>query len=251
MENARFALHYKPKFVASKQIPSLCDDPATVTEEKNYSPNYTNTPCSSYDTSCEPMGPGQIYLVIGKVGEGVAAVSFGIDYSGSTHVGINPDLVRWTPCADGLSFPSSDGVHGLFPQPGGGLRITWNLNNGCPNGQETFNPGGIHVVVGVFYVYAYSDGMFRVTPNNNVSGGPEAVITNCAGLQTDLVDYWGLQTTIDCLMGQVGFNRTGVNPCDSDICMTPSSISHAGQLCVVRTTPTTWGRVKSKYGRYQ
>ncbi len=30
MENARFALDYKPKFVVSKQIPYLCDNPATA-----------------------------------------------------------------------------------------------------------------------------------------------------------------------------------------------------------------------------
>src|SRR5215510_7365827 len=103
MENARFALDYKPKFVATKAIPSLCDDPATVTEEPNYSPNYTDTPCSYYSVSCEPMGAGEVYLVIGQVGsEGIAGVSFGISYSGSSHVGIDPAWVTWTPCADGL-----------------------------------------------------------------------------------------------------------------------------------------------------
>src|SRR5262245_10039984 len=80
MESARFALHYKPKFVASKQIPYLCDNPATETIEKNYSPNYTDTPCSSYDIH-GPLGPGQVYVVVGYAGsEGVAAASFGIYY---------------------------------------------------------------------------------------------------------------------------------------------------------------------------
>jgi hypothetical protein len=36
MENARFALDYKPKFVARKAIPNLCDDPATTTIEPNF-----------------------------------------------------------------------------------------------------------------------------------------------------------------------------------------------------------------------
>jgi|GEM_PF-6235109 len=61
MDNCRFALHYKPKFVASKTIAYLCDDPATTTIEPNYSPNWNSTtkfpnplPCSSYDYTCEP-----------------------------------------------------------------------------------------------------------------------------------------------------------------------------------------------------
>ena len=240
MENVRFALDYKPKYIYSKAIPYLCDNPATTTEEPNYSPNYTNTPCSSYDVTCEPLGPGQVYLVIGRAGtEGVSGVSFGIAYDGSSRVGIDPAYVTWTPCADGLSFPSSDGVHGLFPEPGGGLRITWNLTTSCQT--ETISGYGVHAVVGVFYVYAYSDAMFRVTPNNNIQDGPEAAIMNCAGVTTDLVDVWGLPIVND-LMGQVGFNRTGFSPCWFDV-----DPSYAGQLCTVPAIPTTWGRMKSLY----
>ena len=85
MENCRFALHWKPKFSATKTITSLCDNPATTTIEPNYSPNWNSTtstpnplPCTNYTTS--GYAAGTIYIVIGRAGlEGVAAASFGID----------------------------------------------------------------------------------------------------------------------------------------------------------------------------
>ena len=253
MDNCRFALHYKPKFVASKTIAYLCDDPATTTIEPNYSPNWNSTtkfpnplPCSSYDYTCEPMGPGQVYLVIGRAGtEGVSAASFGISYGGSNHVGIDPSRVTWTPCANGLSFPNSDGTHGLFPAPGGGLRITWDTGNGCPlASQEVIGGSGAHVVVGVFYVYAYSNDTIRITPNNNIAGGPELAVANCAGITTDLVQVWGLDNVLQYLVGSVGFNEYGFNPC---IPINSISQEAPGTPCTTPITPTTWGKVKSSY----
>ena len=235
MENARFALHYKPKFVASKAIPNLCDNPATTSEEPNYSPNYTDLPCHSYTVSA-PLGAGQVYVVIGRAGsDGVAAASFGVTYNGSTGMGIDPAHVTWTPCADGLSFPSSDGVHGNFPQPGGGLRITWNNTTSCQT--EIFPTGGVHAVVGAFYVYAYSNDALRLTPNNNIPGGPEAAVSNCAGVTTDLIDIWGLRC-IPVIMGRIDFGiGSGYNPCfiDQYPCLTTP------------VTPSTWGTLKAKY----
>src|SRR5215831_14003289 len=114
MNNSVFALHRKDRFSASKAIPSLCDNPSTVTIEPNYSPNYTNTPCNQY-TVAGPFGASTVYLVIAGAGtEGVGAASFGIDYSGSPGVGIDPTYVNWTLCADGLEFPN-DGGKGDFP----------------------------------------------------------------------------------------------------------------------------------------
>jgi hypothetical protein len=243
MDNVRFALDYKPTYVYSKRIPYLCDNPATVTEEPNYSPNYTNTPCYSYEVSCQPFGPGQVYLVVTHAGgEGVTAASFGVSYSGSTRTGIDPAHVTWTGCADGLSFPNSDGVHGLFPQPGGGLRITWNTANGCPAAtQEAIGNAGVHAVVGVFYVYAYSNDILRVTPNYNLEGGvPELAVANCAGITTDLVQIWGLPTALQ-RCGSVGFNEYGRNPCEQ-------FAAPAQAPCTTPIRPTTWGRLKATYG---
>src|SRR5262245_66012936 len=84
MENVAFALHYKSKFVPSKQMLYLCDNPATTTEETNYSPNFENLPCGSYCTK-GPLGAGQVYVVIARAGsEGVSATSFGVNYGGSS-----------------------------------------------------------------------------------------------------------------------------------------------------------------------
>jgi len=255
MENARFALDYKPKFVATKTIPSLCDNPATTTIEPNYSPNWnsnTKTPnplsCFDYSVSCEPMGAGEVYLVIGKAGtEGVAGVSFGISYGGSSQVGIDPAWVTWTPCADGLQFPNSDGVHGDFPQPGGGIRVTWSLAGGCPAAtQQVIGAHGAHAVVGVFYVYAYSPDVLRVTPNNNITGGPELAIVSCAGVTTDLLQIWGPQLA-STILGQVGFNQMGLNPCGYPPCEPcPQSAP-----CITPIRPTTWGKIKARYGADQ
>ena len=242
MENCRFALHYKPKYVYSKAMPSLCDNPATVTEEPNYSPNYTNTPCTNYSTWCEPMGAGQVYLVIGRAGsEGVAAASFGITYGGSSHTGIDPAWVTWTPCADGLSFPNG-GVNGEFPQPGGGLRITWNNATSCQT--EIIGSAGVHAVVGVFYVYAYSHDSFQVTTNNNLSSGvPELAVANCAGVLTDLYQVWG-PAIVSQMCGRVGFNESGYNPC---ALYGPEISTVVTAPCTTPVRHTTWGRMKSTF----
>jgi hypothetical protein len=237
MENAVFALDYKPKFVASKAIPYLCDNPATAPQEPNYSPNYTNTSCLEYTLDRCPMGPGQVYVVIARAGsEGIAGASFGISYSGSMGVGIDPQYVTWTPCADGLSFPNNDGVHGDFPQPGGGLRVTWNTSNGCPAvTQQVIGGYGAHAVVGSFYIYALSDDVLRLTPNNNLQGGvPEVAIANCTGETTDLIAHWG-PFYGNYLMGRIGFgNQAGWQPCE-----------------FFPVAATTWGKVKSMYKKSQ
>jgi hypothetical protein len=104
---------------------------------------------------------------------------------------------------------------------------------------------GVHSVVGVFYVYAYSNDNLRVTPNYNLSsGGPELAISNCAGFTTNLVDVWGLQNVLQYVVGSVGFNEYGFNPC-----WIINSTSHqaASAPCTVPATPTTWGKMKSIY----
>jgi len=233
MQSAVFTVDYKPKFIASKAIPSLCDNPATTTEEPNYSPNYTNTSCRDYVTNRCPLGGGEVYVVVAHAGiEGVAAASFGVSYEGSAGSGIDPQYVTWTPCADGLSFPNNDGVHGDFPQPGGGLRITWNAPGSCAN--EVLGAEGVHAVVGVFYVYAYSDDVLRLIPNNNLQTGPEVSVADCTGVETRLNDIWGAQYT-PFFLGKVGFgSQFGLNSCFTY----PVSL-------------TTWGKMKSMYKENQ
>jgi hypothetical protein len=221
----------QPKFVASKTIPTLCDNASTTLEEPNYSPNYTNTPCDQYVVSQCPLGPGQVYVVVAGAGnDGLAAASFGVNYSGSNGAGIDPRFILWTPCADGLAFPNNDGVHGDFPQPGGGLRITWNAPSSCQF--ESIVPYGVHAVIGVFYVYAYSDDVFRLTPNNNLQTGHEAAVANCAGIETNLFDVFPVWYVENWTMGRVGFGaQSGYTPCPRPL----------------PVVTTTWGKMKSTY----
>jgi len=228
MTNARFAAHYKPKFVPTETIPYLCDDPATRTVEPNYSPNFTLTPCTQYTTQ-GPLGPGTVYAVVAYAGsEGVAAVSFGINYDGGPQSGIDPELVTWTACADGLSFPNGDGVHGDFPQPGGGIRLTWLLPGSCQ--AQVIANAGVHAVVGAFYIYAFSDAILQFTPNNNLQSGPEFAIADCGGVETNVLNSWpqGAETM---LMSRIGFGSSGgLNAC-----------------LVTAVSTTTWGKLKSMY----
>ena len=118
MENAKFCLHRKPAFVSSKNAPVLCDDPATASVEPNYSPNFENLPCDQYTVNA-PLGPSTVYVVVADAGEeGVAAVSFGVDYFGSDpdgmpatgdETGILSSRTTFTMCANGLAFPDDNG----------------------------------------------------------------------------------------------------------------------------------------------
>ena len=238
MTNVRIAAHRKDKFVASKTVPSLCDNLATPTEEPNYSPNFDNIPCSQYTVTGPAPGASTIYVVVGQAGtEGIAAASFGVDYDGRNpdHVlasgdetGINPDLSTFTACADGLSFPN-DGGMGDFPKPKGGIRLTWNVPGSCAN--EVIPPDGVHAVVGSIYVYAYSSDLLRLTPNNNLQSGPEIAVADCAGVQTVLTEILP-QSLWDDIMGrvQLGSGSGGYTPCG-----------------IVATKASTWGKIKTQY----
>jgi len=236
MENCRFALHWKPKFSATKTINSLCPNASNALLTPNYSPNWNSAttianplPCTSY-TVTNAAQAGQVYIVVGRAGtEGVAAASFGIDYTGSAGTGVDPAFCTFTPCADGLTFPN-DGGNGDFPKPKGGIRITWNNSTSCQT--QVIGSAGVHAVVGVFYIYAYSSDQFKITPNNNLQGGvPELAVANCAGVTTDLYQVWGgaIATQLCGIVGVQG--AAGYNPC---------LITPVGN--------TTWGKIKTKYG---
>src|SRR5262245_3192737 len=83
MESVRFCLHVKPAFSPTEAIPSLCDDPARITVEPNYSPKFDNLTCSQYNVNA-PLGPSTVYLVIARAGEeGIIGAAFGVHYDGS------------------------------------------------------------------------------------------------------------------------------------------------------------------------
>jgi hypothetical protein len=249
MEQARFALHVKPKIPpcgTKTCYTALCDNPGTAIMEPNYSPIWnsltttpgTPLPCSQYVTSA-PLLTGQtVYLVIGKAtNELVAGCSFGVNYAGRhtpTPTGVDPFFVTFTECSDGLKFPNG-GANGDFPNPGGGIRLTWNTGNGCPNGQVDIPPDGVHAVVGSFYLYAYTPDQFQVTGNNNLEGNvPELAVTTCAVQTTDLFQFWGGPNAYLKFCGRVDFGGgAGYNPCNFN----PTT----------STRQSTWGKIKTQY----
>jgi len=240
MQNVRFCLHAKPAFSPTDAIPSLCDNPATAEIEPNYSPNFENLPCDQYMVNA-PLGPSAVYLVVAQAGEeGVAGVGFGIYYNGSATDsdpgqaiwGIVSSQTTWTSCANGVSYPNSDGVHGDFPETGGGVRVTWNTQTSCAN--QVIGDKGVHAVVGCFQVYAYSSTVMSITPNNNIQGPyPEITVADCSGGTTDYYPLLGpYQLSTILARVQFGSGSGGYNPCS----VTPAQ-------------PSTWGKLKGRYKR--
>jgi hypothetical protein len=199
--NAVIALHDKAK--AAKAINACPSGP--VPED----PVSQGIPCSQFSTDFAPIGASRdVYLMVaqGDVGVGVAGMSCGVQFGGGVAV------FGWTLCAD-LEFPN-----GGWPANGGGNRITWDATTNC---QTTDVAGeGVHAVAGSFYLYAYSDGLFEVTPNNGVPV-PELQVADCSAASED----------VQIAGGAVGFGALeGFNPCG-----------------VVPVEETSWGKIKGAY----
>jgi len=201
------------------------------------SPNGNQLPCSAYTVTAPAPGASFVYVVaaMADAGAGVSFVSFGIDFDGrdpdgqpgtGDEHGIMPAYVSWTQCADGLNL-SKNGGFGDWPAPLSSGRISW---NGC---QNTVIGGTVHAVVGCFYLYAYSEDVFRITPNNNVQSGPELSIAGCDGIPTNLLSIYPPEL-YPTLAGRVEFGgdgSQGFNPCNAAVPVTPSS----------------WGRMKTRF----
>lgn len=226
----RFSLHRKPEYLGDP--PELCDRPATQEEEPNYSPNYDNIPCSQYTVTAPVPGKSQVYVVISRDTTGVSGASFGIDYDGRHNLplssrGIDPVWTAWTLCSEGLQFPNNGGL-GEFPDPKGGIRLSW---NGCATDQVA---GKVHAVAGTFYIYAYSEDVLRLTPNNNLESGiPELSVTDCVLNETFLTPILMTPEEVVRALGRVHFGGNGsqgYTPCG-----------------VTAVQPTTWGKIKTMY----
>ena len=169
--------------------------------------------CSEYRTDW-PLGvSADLWLVVARVdGPGVGAMSCGILYEngavgGSTMANASGvDLYSWTLCTSGLQFPNSPTglAEDAWPASGGGNRITWDSSVDCQ--LETIGLDGIHAMAGCFYVYAYSDDVFQVTPNMNLSQEPEFQLLDCFGSGRDLPYP---ERAGSCAFG----SGSGYNPC--------------------------------------
>ena len=112
--------------------------------------NTRGTTGAAYDIYVVGVNPNP---VLGDSLPTVAGVRWAIDYDGAPQHGV--DVFSWIMCGD-LEFPM-DG----WPSPKLGNTLTWDFRE-C----KTTWPGesGGQAVAGAFYIYAYSDDIFSVTP---------------------------------------------------------------------------------------
>jgi hypothetical protein len=188
------------------------------------SPVTKNIPCSSYVVDGSLSTSYAMYLVIAgadpadtseALASGTRGLTLGISYNGATSQGV--DVSAWTSCAD-LDIGAND-----WPNSGGGNVITW---ADCQT--HTVDPDGVHVVVGAFAIYVYSEDRFSITLNNKL-GVPALQVADCAsGRQWDVDPIHAAQVSFDPL-------HPGCNPC-----LDP---------CPVPVETVTWGKIKNLYQR--
>ena len=175
IDEPRIALMVHPHAVKNPYDPLLPDgtDPVTI-------------PGDEFVTRGEVNRAYDVYLVVvgGHPDQGIAGVSCGILYDGESGSGV--DVMHWTLFAD-LEYPN--GIDPLnasmdWPQAGGGNRILWDRLRNCQLTQV--GDEGVHAVAGSFYVFAYSDDVFWVTPNRNLWSGPELVTLGCELAMADV-----------------------------------------------------------------
>jgi len=179
---------------------------------------YTTKAICTNSIAKPPCNPGQsnmavhgelntsysLYLVVldGDSTSGVAGASFGIEYNGTSGVGM--DAYSWTMCAD---IQYSGGPSGVaWPASGSGNMILWDPQTSCKRVSATGDlNGGVTAVLGSIYVYAYSADLFSITRRNYIPT-PDLNVGTCLPLTIDLV--------FPGAVGKVGFGTTqGVDPC--------------------------------------
>ena len=188
-DNAKIAAHLVPRMPGG--TPSCSDAPTPACNPGQASLNVQGLPGTDYD----------MYLVVldGDAGEGVAGASFGIGYGSNVYVG------DWRLCAD-LQFPG--GPSGAsWPAAGSGNLVTWNPQSNCQNSPAPNDAdGGVTVVIGAFYVYAYGSDEFAIT-RREYAATPDFQVVDCSAEAYNLL-YPGHA-------GRVGFgvDLAGYDPC--------------------------------------
>ena len=167
-------------------------------------------PCSEFVVQQTVFRVWYAWLVVARADSsaGVSGLSCGVTIPTSPHV-----FVNWYLCAD------AETPAGSWPDAGTGNRITWNPSTNCQ--RETYHGDGVYAEAGAFYLYAYGDAYFAITPNE-AEGETAIVVTDCSGASSELSTPGG----------RIGFgNEEGYNPCADD----------------VPVTQKTWGRIKQQY----
>jgi hypothetical protein len=189
-------------------------------------------PCSGYTTSgsAGPESSYDAYVVLARGVEerGFAGADFGIDYSGNPGVGV--DVTGWIFCG-AQEYPTPD-----WPAAQEGNLVTWNHETDCQQstvfGHQRL---GVHALIGVLRVDAYSMDVLRIIPRPHViSQGPH--VSDCAAQVNQVVpsSRWGAAVfTADAEV-------PGCNPC-LDNCGEPVRALCASFPSRVRFDPLPYG----------
>lgn len=222
-----------PKFVL--HVAPHSDNPDSTCLKSPTHPDQGPIPCSEFVTQAELGVAVDVYIVITTDDSaGISGASLGIVYNCKPGEGV--DVLNWTECISGLSFPSTSPP---WPESGSGNLVTWIIPDDC---QNTFiGEDGIHAVVGAFSLYAYNEDRFWITPNFTLERGPELTIATCERQE--------VQLPLEYPTGWISFgSRFGCNPC-VQFCADHSSPPPPCDDTPV--APTTWGRIKGLYGMGQ
>ena len=165
-------------------------------------------PCNPGESNLNVQGSigsaYHLYLLVldGNPISGVAGASLGISYNDSLGRGL--DVYSWSRCAD-LEFPGGpEGVN--WPASGSGNVLTWDSSTHCQNRSASGdNNAGVSAILGVFYVYAYSNDVFSVTRREYVPS-PDFAVSDCVSFQSN--------PAFPENAGQIGFgSEQGRDPC--------------------------------------
>ena len=186
----------------------------------------TATPCSQFNTAFATDAPTDVYLVIANVDSGgIAGTTFGIQFAEAA-TGVGVDIVNFTLCTTGFQFEST----GWPTVPGSGNIVTWEAPGQCA--EQFIGSEGQHGLVGVFYIYAYSDDFFSIREHSLIPVTTQRLaLASCANENT-FFDY----ETVEILgRVQFGTGNAGCNPCIESCPI------------MVDVEPSTWGKIKNKY----
>lgn len=177
----------------------------------NFCAGAPNPPCNEGGQGLFVQGETEtyydLYLFVadGDTAFGVSGAAFGISYNGTPNKGL--DVLGWILCADAEYGSAPSGP--FWPDDGSGNLIVWDELNNC---QKTPAPGdtdaGVTALLGILYVYAYDNDIFRITRRPYISP-PVIEVTSC-----------GRSATRDTLafpqsVGRVAFGPSGggYDPC--------------------------------------
>lgn len=216
-DNIKVALHYT--VTCDKCMVNVCGN-------ASYNPNYSEIPCSSFNTLLDDSAPAPYVAYVVVVGAdsaaGVSSLQFGIWYDNPAFV-YDPSL--WTGCGD-MEFPHASEGGAPWPGSGSGNRVVWDPASNCR--RTVVGEDGARAVVGAMFIdtyYGEYQGSFAVTPDSTLAE-PAFLVVDCAQQETGITAPGGVISTAP---------GGGYNPC----------LATTG----VSATTTTWGSLKTRFGQ--